>query len=123
MIVAAVEAPPRNETFHLVHHDPVRLRDSLSWSLDHLKVEGVAVCDTQVAKDIAMKAQTPLVHRLQRRIDVVHDAYVPYCTMEPRSQMEAASRHLCEGTWAIDVTGLSLRSQIAGYQIPHPTYS
>jgi hypothetical protein len=78
----------------LVHHDPVRLRDALSWSLDHLKVEGVAVCDTQVEKDIAMKVQTPLVHRLQRRIDVVHDAYVPYCTTEPRFQMEAASRHL-----------------------------
>jgi hypothetical protein len=80
--------------YHLVHHDPVRLRDALSWSLDHLKVEGVAVCDTQVEKDIAMKVQTPLVHRLQRRIDVVHDAYVPYCTTEPRFQMEAASRHL-----------------------------
>jgi nucleoside-diphosphate-sugar epimerase len=94
MIVAAVEAPPRNETYHLVHHDPMRLRAALSSSLGHLKVEGVAVCDTQVAKDIAVKAQTPLVRRLQRQIDVVHDVYAPYTTSEPRFQMEAASRNL-----------------------------
>jgi nucleoside-diphosphate-sugar epimerase len=94
MIVAAVEATPCNETYHLVHHDPVRLRDALSWSLNHLRVGGIAVRDTQAEKDAAVEAQTPLVRRLQRRIDVVHDAYVPYCTAEPRFEMEAASRNL-----------------------------
>jgi nucleoside-diphosphate-sugar epimerase len=94
MIVAAVEAPGRNETYHLVHHDPVRLRDALSWSLNHLKIEGIAVCDTQEEKDNAVKTQTPLVRRLQRQIDFVHDAYVPYCTKEPQFQMEAARRNL-----------------------------
>jgi nucleoside-diphosphate-sugar epimerase len=94
MIVAAIEVQPRNETYHLVHHEPIRLRDALWWSLEHLKVGGIAVCDTQAEKDFAVKAQTPLVHRLQRRIDAVHDAYIPYCTTEPRFQMEAASRNL-----------------------------
>ena len=94
MIVAAIEAPGRNETYHLVHHDPVRLRDALSWSLNLLKVEGITVCDTPEEKNDAVKAQTPLVRRLQRQIDVVHDAYVPYCTREPQFQMEAARRNL-----------------------------
>jgi nucleoside-diphosphate-sugar epimerase len=94
MIVGAVEARPRNETYHLVHHDPLRMRDGLSWSLEHLKVGGVAVRETQVEKDVATEAQTPLVNRLQRRIDAVHDAYAPYCTTEPRFQMEAAGRDL-----------------------------
>ncbi len=94
MIAGAAEIPARNATYHLVHHDPLRMRDGLWWSLDHLKVGGVHVHETQIEKDIAVDAQTPLVHRLQRRIDVVHDAYAPYCTTEPRFQMEAASRDL-----------------------------
>jgi hypothetical protein len=72
------------------------MRDALSWSLNHLKVEGITVCDTQEEKDNAVKAQTPLVRRLQRQIDFVHDAYVPYSTREPQFQMEAARRNLGE---------------------------
>lgn len=94
MIVAAVEMPARNETYNLVHHNPPRTRDCMTWSLDHLRIGGVVVCDTQAAKDIAVRAQTRLVNRMQRRIDVIHDAYAPYCTTEPRFQMEAASRNL-----------------------------
>jgi hypothetical protein len=41
-----------------------------------------------------IQTQSPLVRRLQRRIDFVHDAYVPYCTTEPHFQMEAAPRGL-----------------------------
>ena len=94
MIVAAVDAPARNETYNLVHDNPPRMRDCLSWSLDHLKIAGVVVCDTQAAKDEAVKAQCPLVNRLQRRIDVIHDAYKPYCTTDPEFQMETAARNL-----------------------------
>jgi nucleoside-diphosphate-sugar epimerase len=94
MIAAAVEAPARNETYHLVHHDPLRLRDALRWSLDYLKVGGIKVCDTQGEKEVAIQAQAPLVRRLQRRVNVVHDGYLPYCTTEPRFQMEAAARDL-----------------------------
>jgi nucleoside-diphosphate-sugar epimerase len=94
MIVAAVEAPARNETYNLVHHNPPRTWDCMMWSFDHLKIGGVVVCETQAAKDIAVRAQTRLVNRMQRRIDVVHDAYAPYCTTEPRFQMETAPRNL-----------------------------
>ena len=94
MIVAAIEAPGRNETYHLVHHDPLRMRNGLSWSLNLLKVEGITVCDTQEEKNDAIKAQSPLLRRLQRQIDVVHDAFVPYCTREPQFQMETARRNL-----------------------------
>ena len=45
MIVAAVEAPSRNQTYNLVHPHPPRIRDCLYWSLDHLKISGVTVCD------------------------------------------------------------------------------
>jgi len=41
-----------------------------------------------------MQTQSPMVRRLQRRIDYVHDAYVPYCTTEPHFQMDAAPREL-----------------------------
>lgn len=94
MIVAAVEAPARNETYNLVHDNPPRTLDCLSWSLDYLRIGGVVVCDTQAAKDIAVKSQGPLVNRMQRRIDVIHDAYTPYCTTDPEFQMEAAFRNL-----------------------------
>jgi nucleoside-diphosphate-sugar epimerase len=94
MITAAVGRPARNETYHLIHHDPVGLRDALRWSLQYLKVEGIAVCDTQDEKEAAMKAQGPLLRRLQRQLNVVHDGYLPYCTTEPRFQMEAAARDL-----------------------------
>jgi nucleoside-diphosphate-sugar epimerase len=94
MIVAAVETPGHNETYHLVHNDSVRLRDALSWSLNHLRVGGVKVCNTQEEKDEAVKAQTPLVRRLQRQIDIVHDAYIPYSTRDPQFQMEGARRNL-----------------------------
>jgi nucleoside-diphosphate-sugar epimerase len=94
MIVAAVDLPARNETYNLVNHNPPRTLDCMAWSLDHLKIGGVVVCETQAAKDIVVKAQTRLVNRMQRRIDVIHDAYAPYCTTEPEFQMEAASRNL-----------------------------
>jgi nucleoside-diphosphate-sugar epimerase len=94
MMVAALDLPPRNETFHFVHHEPLRVRDCLAWSLDHLKIDGVAICDTLDEKDRVVRRQTPFVRRLQRRFDVVHDLYVPYLTTEPRFQMEAARRGL-----------------------------
>lgn len=94
MIVAAVEAPVRNETYNLVNHNPPRTLDCMAWSLGHLRIGGVVVCETQEAKDIVVKSQGALVNRMQRRIDVVHDAYAPYCTSEPEFQMEAASRNL-----------------------------
>jgi nucleoside-diphosphate-sugar epimerase len=93
MIVAALAAPTRNETYNLVHDNPPRTRDCLAWSLDHLKIGGIVVCDTQADKDAAVKAQGAVVNRMQRRIDVVHDAYTPYCTKDPAFEMQAASRN------------------------------
>jgi nucleoside-diphosphate-sugar epimerase len=94
MIVAAMNAPVRNETYNLVHDNPPRMRDCLFWSLDHLKVGGVVVCDTRAAKDIALRAQGQLLNRMQRRIDIIHDAFTPYCTTDPEFQMETAPRNL-----------------------------
>ena len=94
MMAAAIALPARNETLHFVHHDPTRIRDALAWSLDHLRIDGVSICDTQHEKDLAVATQTPFVHRLQRRIDAVHRAYIPYCMIEPRFQMESAPRGL-----------------------------
>jgi nucleoside-diphosphate-sugar epimerase len=94
MIVAAVDAPARNQTYNLVHDHPPRMLDCVSWSLDHLRIGGVVICDTRAAKDAAVKAQSPLIQRIQRRMDVIHDAYAPYCTTDPEFQMEAAARNL-----------------------------
>jgi hypothetical protein len=96
MMVAALDVPSSNETVHLVHHEPLRIRDCLAWSLDHLKIDGVTICDTLDEKQSALRMQTPFVRRLQRRIDAVHNVYVPYCTAEPRFEMEAARRGLGE---------------------------
>ena len=94
MIVAAAVMPAGGETYNIVHDRPPRMRDCLSWSLEHLKIGGVVVCDTREARDIALKAQGPLLNRMQRRIDVVHDAYAPYALFEPEFQMETAARNL-----------------------------
>lgn len=94
MMTASMELPAVNETLHLVHHQPPRLRDCLAWSLRYLKIEGTIVCDTQREKERVVQRQSPLVRRLQRRVDVVHDAYLPYSTREPLFEMEAAPRAL-----------------------------
>jgi nucleoside-diphosphate-sugar epimerase len=94
MMAAAVDLPPRNETLHFVHNQPPRLRDIMMWSANFLKIEGFVVCATPAAKELAIRTQSPFVRRLQRRIDVVHDAYIPYVTTEPHFQMEAAPRGL-----------------------------
>lgn len=94
MMAAAIDLPACNETLHFVHHDPLRMLDGLAWSLQCLKIDRPVVCSTQAAKNLAIQAQTPLVRRLQRRIDVVHDAFAPYCTNEPHFEMEAAPRGL-----------------------------
>jgi thioester reductase-like protein len=94
MMAAAVELPPRNATYHFTHHQPPKIRDCLEWSLEYLKIDGHTVCSSRGAKELAMQTQSPMVRRLQRRIDYVHDAYVPYCTTEPHFQMEAAPQEL-----------------------------
>jgi nucleoside-diphosphate-sugar epimerase len=94
MIVAAVEAPTRNDTYHLVHDQPPLVRDLTAWSMRYFKLEGFKICSTKSEKDAAIKAQSPLVRRLQRRLDIVHDVYAPYCTTEPQFEIEAARRHL-----------------------------
>ena len=96
MMAAAVELRPRNATYHFVHHQPPKVRNCLAWSLEYLKIGGQVVCNSHGAKELAIRAQSQLVRRLQRRIDYVHDAYVPYCTTETHFQMEAAPRELGE---------------------------
>lgn len=94
MIVAAVEAPARNDTYNLVHNDPPRVPDIAAWSFDYFKIRGIKVCDSQEEKDAAIRAQPSLVRRMQRRFDIVHDVYTPYTTTEPDFEMEAAPRNL-----------------------------
>jgi thioester reductase-like protein len=94
MIVAAIEAPTRNDTYHLVHNEPPRISDVTAWSFRHLGLKGIKVCRTRKEKEAAVKAQSPLVRRLQRRLDIVHDVYAPYCTTEPQFEIEAAPRYL-----------------------------
>ena len=94
MIVAAVGLPARNDTYNLVHDNPPRMHDVLWWSLDQLRIGGIVLCGTRAAKNIALKAQEPLLNRIQRRIDIIHEAYAPYCTTDPQFQMEAAARQL-----------------------------
>jgi nucleoside-diphosphate-sugar epimerase len=94
MMAAAVELPACNETIHFVHNDPPRVKDSLMWALEYLKLEGFTVCGTQEAKELAVQMQPPLIRRLQKRIDVVHDAFRPYCTKEPVFEMEVLPRKL-----------------------------
>jgi len=94
MIVAAADLPARNDTYNLVHDNPPRMHDCLWWSLDHLRIGGVVICGTKAAKEIALKAQGPLLNRMQRRIDIIHEAYAPYCMTDPQFQMEAAARDL-----------------------------
>ncbi|PWB66324.1 MAG: hypothetical protein C3F17_01730 [Bradyrhizobiaceae bacterium] len=94
MMAATVDLPPCNETFHFVHPHPPRLRECFDWSLQYLKLDGIVLCSTQRARDLAVQTQSALVRRLQRRVDVVHDAFRPYCTHDPRFELEAAPRRL-----------------------------
>jgi hypothetical protein len=52
------------------------------------------LCSTPGARDLAIQTQSPLVRRLQRRVDVVHDAFRPYCTHDPRFELQATPRRL-----------------------------
>ena len=92
MIVAAIDVSARNQTYNLVHPNPPRKHDCLFWSLDYLKVSGVSACESQGQKERAVRTQSPLVNRIQRRVDAVHDAFAPYCLTDPDFEMERASR-------------------------------
>jgi hypothetical protein len=94
MMAATVDLPPDNETFHFAHSHPPRLRECFGWTLQYLKLEGVVLCNSARTRDLAVQAQSPLVRRLQRRVDIVHDAFLPYCTHDPRFELEAAPRRL-----------------------------
>jgi hypothetical protein len=64
--VAAADLPARNDTYNLVHDNPPRMHDVLWWSLDQLRIGGIVLCGTRAAKDMALKAQEPLLNRIQR---------------------------------------------------------
>jgi nucleoside-diphosphate-sugar epimerase len=94
MMAATIGLEPRNATYHFVHPQPPKVRDCLNWSLEYLKIGGYTICNSRGAKELAAESQSPLVRRLQRRIDYVHEAYVPYSTTETHFQMDAAPLEL-----------------------------
>lgn len=80
----------KSQTYHLVHPDPIRMRDATRWSLDYLKIDGLKVVSTRAEKEATISRQSRYLRMLQRMLDAVHDAYLPYCTTAPCFQMEAA---------------------------------
>ncbi len=82
-MVHLISQHPRNSTYHLVHDRPPLISNLTSWSLDYLKITGVHIVSTRAEKQAAIAMQSPVVRLLQKKLDSVHEAYVPYCTSDP----------------------------------------
>ncbi len=89
-----LDVHPQNETYHVVHPFPPRIRTVLDMSLDHLKIRGITTVSSVEAKEAACKGQSSIFSILQGRMDSIHAFYWPYVTAEPRFTMENPQRAL-----------------------------
>jgi hypothetical protein len=93
-MVQLLAVSPRNETYHLVHPKPPRVREILDISLQYLNMDGVQVVETEEAYRDALKTQSQLLSIMQGGMDKIHDQYYPYVNAEPKFGMENARRVL-----------------------------
>ena len=83
-----------NTTFHLVNPDPPEVRWVIETSIQILKITGSIIVESQKEKCAEFTRQPPLIRRLQRQINRVHDAYLPYVMGEPVFRMNRARQIL-----------------------------
>lgn len=77
-MVCLLEAPLRNDVFHIVNPNPPLVRWVIDTSLRFLKIRGVHVVDGSAEKAALLQSQSALVGALQKQLDRVLDQYVPY---------------------------------------------
>lgn len=85
---------PRNETYHIVHPRPPRVREVLNISLQYLNMDGIEVVENEADYRKALKEQSQLLSIMQSGMDRIHDQYYPYVNFEPRFGMENTRRAL-----------------------------
>ena len=82
--LVSVPLAPRPERFHLVNHEPPRVRWVIETSLRALKISGVRIVETLEEQSRLISELPPLLRKLQKRVDAVLGQYLPYVTQEPR---------------------------------------
>lgn len=90
MIAELIGMPERNQAYHLVDGLPMLVRDVIDTSLCYLKVTDTMRTDDTEVRAGALRKHSPLLARLQQRVDVVHHEYWPYVTHEAKFENKAA---------------------------------
>lgn len=85
-----------NSVVHLVHPSPRAVRWVIAASLNILKISGVNIVRTLEEKQRDRERQSPLLKRLQRKVDTIVDQYHPYTNHEVDFHMDAARQLLRE---------------------------
>ncbi len=88
IMVGLLEAPMRNDTFHIVNPNPPLVRWVIETSLSHLRVRGVRVVASKAEKETLLQAQPKMVRELQRQIDMVVNMYGPYTSTSTDFEMQ-----------------------------------
>lgn len=94
LLVRLLEAPSKNETYHIVNPAPPLVRSVIYKSLQRLKVQGVQIVETVARKLSAIEAQSQLVRRLQRQVDLTLDQYLPYTNQDISFDMNKVPKML-----------------------------
>jgi nucleoside-diphosphate-sugar epimerase len=94
MLDLTVDSGRQSQTFHLVHPQPLGVRQVIDASLEILHVGGVIIVETPNQKLEAIHKQSALTARLQRQIDAVIERYSPYVTGESFFGTEVLQRTL-----------------------------
>lgn len=90
MIAELVDVPARNQSYHLVDGTPMLVREVIDTSLGYLGVTDAVCTDHPEARAAALRSRSPLLARLQQRVDVVHRGHWPYVTHEAKFEHTAA---------------------------------
>jgi len=118
-MVRLLDVQPSNKTYHLVHNQPPRIRDLTKWSLDYLKIAGIQIVQTEPEKRAVIARQSRFVQALQRKLDSVHRAYVPYCTSDPHFALDATRGALGEGFQLPAVIDQRYVARLLAYAVGH----
>ncbi len=104
-----IAAHPAQRCFHVTHPEPPINRDVLSWGLKLLGVVGTNTVDGDEMKGRLIATQAPLVSRIQRQVDAVHQHFKPYLLSHPEfscEQTRAALGAAYRAPLAMDETAL-----------------
>lgn len=117
MMVELMGQQANNKTYHLGNPDPPLVRWVIDTSLDCLKVRGVQVVESEVAKKTAISRHSPLMRALQRRIDGTLCQFEPYTNHDFKLVMEDVEKALGKRYYAPERLDREFLARLLDYAV------